>query len=275
MNQEDLGVILRVINKESGGSDPLTKKALHKLVYRIQKKAHEQGIDVTVPYFWYMFGTVSPVSPSTIPEGRTLQGRTNQQLCEITSKVLAEYHTHDLEWLTDQMYEDAPYEVQREFRELDKQVRTKHTDYTNFYDVEPSTDSIAESTFQVYDYFPTDVFPEWERAVVKWYNALTRELHHHSPDPVQLMRVNLCFWRIISLEIAQKHSNGMTRQEIRGNLGIKSFEDEQQETLYDLLKIERQDLNSKFGDTSPSPALAEASDNLMAPHLREFGIAFE
>lgn len=275
MHQEDLYAILRAINRKRGGSDSLPKKALHKLVYRIQKKAHKQGLDVTVPYYWYMFGTVSPVSPSTVPRGGTLPAGTNQQVSEITTDVLAEYYAHDLEWLTDEMYKDAPYEVQREFRELDKQIRTRHPDYRDFYEVEPSTDSILESTFQVYDQFPTDVFSEWEKALVKWYNALTRELHTHSPNPEQLMKINLCFWRIISLEIAQEHSNGMTYQEIRGDLGINSFENEQQETLENLLKIEQQDLDSKFGDSGPSPALAQASDELIATSLQEVGIAFE
>lgn len=275
MQQEDLDAILRGINRNRGGSDPLPRKALHKLIYRIQKKANKQGLDITVPYYWFMFGTVSPASPSTVPRSRIPRSGTNQLLSEITSEVLAEYYAHDLEWLTDEMYKDAPYEVQREFRELDKQIRTRHSGYTDFYEVEPSTDSIVESTLRVYDQFPTDVFPRWEKALVKWYNALTRELHSHSPDSEQLMKVNLCFWRIISLEIAQKHSNSMTCQEIRGDLGIKSFEDEQQETLENLLRIERQDLNSKFGDTSPSPALVQASDDLVATSLREFGIAFE
>lgn len=275
MTQEDLEAILHMINQKRNGSDPLPKKVPHKLVYRIQKKAHKQGLDVTVPYYWYMFGTVSPITSSTVSPSAIPPSIPNQQLSKITSEVLTEYYAHDLEWLTDEMYKDAPYEVQRKFRELDKQIRTRHPDYTNFYDVEPSTDSILESTFRVYNQFSTDDFAEWEKALVKWYNAFTRELHSHSPDPDQLMKINLCFWRIISLEIAQEHSNGMTRQDIRKDLGIQSFEDKQQENFENLLKIERQDLNTKFGDTSPSTSLARASDDLVATSLQEFGIAFE
>jgi len=35
------------------------------------------------------------------------------------------------------MYDDAPYQVQRDFRELDKKIRTLHTEYHDFFEVDP------------------------------------------------------------------------------------------------------------------------------------------
>jgi len=45
----------------------VTEKSLHKLLYRIDVKSAEQDLDIEIPYYWYLFGTVSPATPSTVP----------------------------------------------------------------------------------------------------------------------------------------------------------------------------------------------------------------
>jgi hypothetical protein len=275
MRHQGLNTILRSINRERGGEEPLSKKALHKITYRVQKAANEEGIELEVPYYWYMFGTVSPVSPSTVPRGGHVSKNTEERVAEITANVLQEYYSHSLEWLTDKVYEDAPYQVQREFRTLDKQIRTLHPDYSDFYGADPRDEVVLDSVYKVYDTFPGDVFPDWERSLIKWYNSITRELRKRSSDPYRLMKTNLSFWRILSLEIAQEHSDGMTRREIRGHLGIESFEKEQQAGLDRLLTIEKSYLDSKFGGTESTPVTDTAADELIAPTLSEFNIAIE
>lgn len=124
MNREDLGTTLRLLNRERGAADALPKKSLHKLLYRVDVKSAEQDLDIEIPYYWYLFGTVSPATPSTVPSASINGPGLEDRLRSVVSEALSEYYEHGLEWLTDRMYDDAPYQVQRDFRELDKKIRT-------------------------------------------------------------------------------------------------------------------------------------------------------
>jgi len=56
------------------------------------------------------------------------------------------------------MYDDAPYQVQRVFRELDKKIRTLHTEYHDFFEVDPSRESVLSSVHETFDHFQTTDF---------------------------------------------------------------------------------------------------------------------
>ena len=174
------------------------------------------------------------------------------------------------------MYDDAPYQVQRDFRELDKKIRTLHTEYHDFFEVDPSRESVLRSVHDTFESFPNDRFPEYDRPLIKWYNAVTRELHSHSPDPSRLMTVNVTFWRIFALELAQRHAQGMSPEEVRGNLGITSFEDARSSAIQKLDEFEEEDLDAKFsGLATELESERSAADELVAPILERRGIAHE
>jgi len=65
------------------------------------------------------------------------------------------------------MYDDAPYQVQRDFRELDKKIRTLHTEYHDFFEVDPSRESVLSSVHETFESFPNDRFPEYDRPIIK------------------------------------------------------------------------------------------------------------
>ncbi|MCF2208654.1 hypothetical protein KVP02_13510, partial [Halobacterium salinarum] len=235
-----------LLNRERGAADALPKKSLHKLLYRIDVKSAERNLDISIPYYWYLFGTVSPATPSTVPSASINEPGLEDRLRSVVSEALSEYYEHGLEWLTDRMYDDAPYQVQRDFRELDKKIRTLHTEYHDFFEVDPSRESVLSSVHDTFESFPNDRFPEYDRPLIKWYTAVTRELHSHSPDPSRLMTVNVTFWRIFALELAQRHAQGMSPEEVRGNLGITSFEEARSSAIQKLDEFEEEDLDAKF-----------------------------
>lgn len=274
MSYSDLHAVLRAINRERGNRDPLPNKSLHKLLYRIDVKAVEADIDITIPYYWYLFGTVSPASPTTVPTSPTKKTGLARELRPIVAEVLSEYYDHGLEWLTDQMYTDAPYEVQRAFRQLDKKVRTLHPEYNDFYEVTPSRDSILASVHSTYDELPVEQYSECKRAQVKWYNVVTRELYSHSPTPDRLMRADVFFWRVFALELAQQYTQAMSLEEVRGDLGISSFSAAQEHSVSRLLEMEQADLNQQFSETAGDPlSIRKAGDALTEPLLEERGIS--
>jgi len=89
MNREALGTTLRLLNRERGAADTLPKKSLHKLLYRIDVKSAEQDLDIEIPYYWYLFGTVSPATPSTVPSASINEPGVEDCLRTVVSEALS------------------------------------------------------------------------------------------------------------------------------------------------------------------------------------------
>ncbi|WIV67340.1 hypothetical protein [Natrialbaceae archaeon AArc-T1-2] len=279
MKDRDLRTVIHLIHQERTYETKLVDKSLYKLLYTVQKSANEKDVDITIPYFWYQFGTVSPL-PTVGPEldlpdqSESLK----EELRPLIKEALGLYYDDKLEGITDIMYQDAPYDVQREFRELDKKVRTLHDDYNDFYEVEPSRDSIIDTVYAVHDTFPTVKFREQEQDLSKWYTMFTREVDKTNYDPDKLMKINLTFWRTFALRVAENHRHEMTKQEVKKEIGITSFEAARESTRKKLRGIESRTLAEKFeGEDRPQPASIEskAADAMMEPILvQELGLSF-
>jgi hypothetical protein len=279
MEERDLRTAIKLINEERPYETDLVKKSRYKLLYTIQKLADKRNIDITIPYFWYQFGTVSPL-PSVVPESDLPdQSETlKEELRPLVREALDLYYDDKLEGITDIMYRDAPYDVQREFRELDKKVRTHHEEYNDFYEVEPSRDSIIDSVYAVYDTFPTVKFREQEQDLSKWYTMFTREVDKTTFDPDRLMKINLTFWRIFSLQVAENHRHEMTKEEVRKELGESSFPTARESTRKKLRQMESRTLGEKFEkENRPEPGSikSKAADAMVEPILvQELGVSF-
>ena len=279
MRERDLRTVIKLINEERTYETDLVKKSRYKLLYTIKKLADERDIDISIPYFWYQFGTVSPL-PSVGPEPELPDQAKDfkEELRHLVSEALELYYDDRLEGITDIMYRDAPYDVQREFRELDKKVRTHHEDYNDFYEVEPSRESIIDSVYAVQDTFPTVKFCEQEQDLSKWYTMFTREVDKTDFDPDKLMKINLTFWRIFALRVAENHRHEMTKQEVKRELEISSFEVARESTRKNVRRMESRILTEKFeGDNRPEPGSVEskAADAMVEPILaQELGVSF-
>lgn len=169
--------------------------------------------------------------------------------------------------MTDRLYEDAPYEVQRDWRVLNKKIRTLHPDYNDFYEVEPSRNSIKESIYDNYDSFPSARYLE-DSDVTKWYSLMTRELYQDELDVDRLMVVNLTFWRIVALWLAEHHRHHLSRRNVKTILSIKSFDKARDEGRSRLWEIEGEALDEKFDseDMRDTPR-AKAADAVVRSML--------
>jgi hypothetical protein len=267
--------MIRLIDEEHKYGDNLTQKAKNKILYLIDKKTDERGIEAEVPYFWYMFGVVTAEGTrrssgglSTSKEVKNVTVGDNNCLRSVVRETLEEYYETSLEEITDTTYLHAPYDVQTAWRELDKKIRTHHTEHTDFYDVDPSWVEIRNSVNEVYNAFPTERFTEQESDLLDWYSVMMRELNSPSPDVDRLMKSNISFWRIFSLSVAEEHRHEMSKEEVLNTLEISSFDEERQKSRDDLRQREKEGLKEKFeGEVQNRMPSLNASDAVTASVL--------
>lgn len=280
MPNRALDRVIRLLHEEHK-YDTLPSKAVNKLLYLVHKEATTRGLDVTVPYFWYQFGVVtmdagsgSPTEsgprPARAPTAEhEPRGGDEESLRGVVRDVLDDYYDTSLEEITDRTYTDAPYDVQQEWRALDKKLRTHHEDYNDFFEVDPSHRDMQRSVDTVYDTFPVQQFPEHESDLLDWYSIMMRELRGPELDIDRLMEANLAFWRVFSLTVAENHRHAMTKDDVARVLGIPSFETARENSRADLRAVEAEALDEKFADDQSTDATAtRAADALAASALR-------
>jgi hypothetical protein len=233
----DLGVddVAALLLDERKYDSHLREKELHKLLYFIKQELDEQGIAANIPYYWYRYGTVTPLSEFLVSIGKAEDGGsevicpvepdsidTPENQVEETRSVVKEvllryYQIGGLQPLTDHMYEDAPYEVQREFRRLDKQLRTAADNHPDLLDDGYDKNDIRRSLSRVVKSFPTDEFPHLEPDLHLWYTVMSTELDQTDQFYSVNEMLSLCdaFWTIFMIEVAQQEHRDLTVEEVR------------------------------------------------------------
>lgn len=277
MQTDHVALALQLLREEfKYDLETLPEKGVHKLLYLVNEEAKHENLEVKIPHFWFQFGVMTPLD-------READGHTSLQLSEndsdsseknelaprlrpVVKRVLQQYYSTSLEDVTDHTYEDAPYEVQRAWRELDKKLRTHHPDYNDFYEVNPSRQSIQESIYYVCDAFPEARFPKFEADLNTWYSMMARELNSPEFDAVEMFDINIAFWRIFCLRLAEDHRHGLSKAEVKKILDIDSFTDAREACRRKLRNKESETLKEQFKDdtqvdsveTRAADALAEA-----------------
>lgn len=246
-HREDLARLISRIRKKHKYDDPLPEKAVHKLLFFAGQEAKKRDIPLSVPYFWYRYGTLSPLpSSSTEPTNKTQNNITDDDLDHLASTTLEQYYGTSLEELTDLMYEFAPYHVQQEWRVLDKKLRTHHSEYHNFYEVNPSRESIRESTKAVYKNFPLEQYPGYERDLTRWYSAITRELYNDEIVIERMMEVNTAFWGTFSITLARNHRHEIDLEGVKQVLSLNSLEAAHKKRRQLIRKFDSEGVKDKF-----------------------------
>mgnify|MGYP000336128519 CR=1 FL=1 len=266
MSDSTLPEVLRILHQEHK-YEQIPPKAINKLLYLIDKKSSSYNTDLSIPYFWYMFGTVvrtdfGEFSGSITVGDNHAHSESDSGVRAIVADVLEHYYDSCLEEITDETYRDAPYSVQQNWRVLDKMLRTLHRDYNSFYEVEPSQGEIRSRVDTVYDSFPISSFPEHEDDILDWYCIMMRELNAPTRDVDRLMDANLAFWRVFSLSVAEQHRKGLSKDDVRSILGIKEFEDARDESRGVLESVENNALEDRFSDEDEATLLANAADSV-------------
>lgn len=274
----ELGDVAAILFDEFGRSSTMNAKTFHKTTYFIEKRIKELGGNFDLPYFWYKFGTmtVTQNSPVTIQnteeESEVLCSRRTEDLSltpeqeEIirtaTKDVLADHDELDTEGLTDNQYEEAPYEAQRRYRQLDDfvqwQIFKKDEDITNF-----ERDEIHRYVNEFIDAFPSEEFPEYENDLYLWYDLLSNRLRDEETTLGDIEELVEMFWSIFTLELAVSIDTGVSPQTVQRELGIGDLEKRQQYFRRELHRQERKHLYIE----DESPYLVEAADAVMTSQL--------
>ena len=214
---------------------PLREKELHKLLYFIKQELEEKGIATDIPYYWYRYGTVTPIIGSSVTVEKAQDGGSKvvcpvtpdaidapedelDQVRDVVQEVLLRYYQiGGLQPLTDLMYEDAPYEVQVEFRQLDKQLRTAADNHPDLLDDGYDKDDIRRTLSRVVKTFPTDEFPNLESDLYLWYTVMSTELDQTDQFYSVNEMLSLCnaFWTVFMIEVAQQEHSDLTIEEVR------------------------------------------------------------
>lgn len=114
-----------------------------------------------------------------------------------------------------------PYQVQREFRELDKQLRTAAEDHPDILDDGYDRSAIRRTLSRIVKSFPTDEFPHLESDLYLWYNVMSTGLDQ--PDEFysvnEMLSLSGAFWTIFMIEVAQKEHSDITVDEVQDEIG--------------------------------------------------------
>lgn len=262
-HQEDLTRLISRIRSKHKYDDPLPEKAVHKLLFFADKEARKRDIPLSVPYFWYRYGTLSPLpSPATEPTNKPRGGITDDDLDLLASTVLDQYYGTSLEELTDLMYEFTPYQVQQDWRVLDKKLRTHHSEYHNFYEVNPSRESIRESSKAVYENFPVEQHPRYEGDLTRWYSAITRELYNDEMSVERMMEVNTAFWGTFSITLARNHRHEIDLEGVKRVLSVDSLEAAHKQRRQLIRKYDSEGVTDKFAGYTPNDVEERAVEAL-------------
>ena len=266
MSTDQLRLIQQLL-EEKHIYEELPNKAIHKLSYLVYKRATDRGFDVSIPYFWYRYGvlTQQPPQETAHPSTPDLDSSVVEGLNDVVDIVLDLYYDTNLQEITDLTYKDAPYDVFRHWRELDKQISRLERNYNPFFDNTPIREEIEEKLERVYDSFPLDEFPQHETDLSTWYCSMTRELDMGMENIQRLHKVNMGFWGLFALSVAEKHHYDMSREDVFRALGISSFEGEIQNRRGELRKLEREALEDRFDDGGEE--LTVSTDAIISPVL--------
>lgn len=254
----DLGDVAAILFDEFGRSSTMNAKTFHKTTYFIEKQIQELGGDFDLPYFWYKFGTmtVTENSPVTIqysgdtsevlcsrrPDDLNLDSEQEEIIRTATQRVLEEHDKVETEGLTDRMYEEnAPYDVQRKYRQLDDfvqwQLYKEDEDETDF-----ERDEVHRYIHEFVDSFPDDEFPEYENDLFLWYDLLSNRLNDQSATLGEIENLVELFWSIFSIELAVSIDTGLSVETIKQELGVGDLQKRQQYFRNELRRKEKEHL---------------------------------
>ena len=270
--EEITAILLNEHQSTYSGSIP--PKALNKILYFAAEELDDENVTADIPYFWYMYGTEVKTSNTDIRTISTEDGRrirchtdvediqashgTIRKARKAVSRSLDKYYSKKLEGITDEMYKEAPYDVQRTYRELDTQIGVAADSNQTTLFGDNNRKQISRNLIQFVQDFPTADFPAYEDDLMIWYRVMRAELNDEKFEAEEVDRLATKFWRLFCLELACRENNGVSREEIEAERNISNIEAEKQEMRADLLELERTNARRNARDTDTALKAAEA-----------------
>lgn len=277
----DLDEVTALLFDERRYSGDIRPKALHKILYFAKQELNREHVDVEFDTFWYMWGSMVSSSTSAVKirdgsDGQRVVCRTEvseidapevtiQRGRRAVSRALERYYNLGLEGLTDEMYAEAPYDAQRHYRELDKQLDAAGDSEQMTLTLDRNEKRTRETLHRFVRSFPLDEFPDYEDDIHIWYRLMSAELDSEDYDPNDADKLAKLFWRLFCLELACRQ-DALTRAEIAVELDVKSVEDAKERLRAKLRRKEREKAKRNSRD---SQTAAKAADALVVPVLAE------
>lgn len=258
----------------------LRPKAFHKMMYFVERELNKEHVHVDFPTFWYMYGAVMATSDSGVDVAVADDGQ--QMVCEVNVKgidasekvvrrgrravarVLDRYYDLGIEGLTDEMYDEAPYDVQRHYRRLDKQLNTATDDQQMTLGGGRNEGLTRETLYDFVESFPLAEFPTYEDDLHIWYRLMSAELDSEDYNPSRAQELAELFWRLFSLELACRQNSELSREEVARELSIESVTEAKEEIRETLRRYEREKARRNARDSDEAIKAAEA---FVVPHL--------
>lgn len=272
-----VGEVTALLLDERKYDTPLRAKTFHKLLYFADKELRGVGIDTDVDHFWYKFGTMAktggtPVTIDRSDEGSAVDcdlevenvGLEEDELTKArlaVSRTLNRHYGLGTEGLTDLMYEEAPYDLQRHYRHLDKQLSNAIDSRPDVEDVESDPESVRETMFDLTDSFPADDYPRLEDDLYLWYSNVSAELDEYEYQPSKILKISELFWTLFCIDLAQRENTGLSEEEIAEELDTDDL-DERQEKLRKRLQVYERERCMMKEELDDDPVVTEAADGV-------------
>ena len=272
-----IGEVTALLLDERFYSNPLRPKTFYKLLYFADEELSDVGLDTDIQHFWYKFGTMAKTggSPVTVDwTGESREVRCNLSASQVSlpqeeetkarlalSRVLNRLYEQNTEALTDDMYEDAPYDVQRHYRRLDKQLSDATDDKPDYPEVDSSREAVTGTVFDIIDSFPVDDYPWLEQDLDLWYSVVSAELDANDYRPQKALEASELFWTIFCIDLAQRENTGLATQEIAEELDTQDLEG-RQEDIREELKVIEQERSRLTTDIEENQVVSEAADGV-------------
>lgn len=272
-----VGEVTALLLDERFYSNPLRPKTFYKLLYFADKELNEVGLDTDIQHFWYKFGTMaktggSPVTVDWSDDNREVRCSLSASQLSLPreeetkarlalSRALNRLYEQNTEGLTDDMYEDAPYDVQRHYRRLDKQLSDAIDDKPDYPEVDSSRETVINTVFDIIDTFPVDDYQWLEQDLDLWYSVVSAELDAEEYRPQKALKVSELFWTIFCIDLAQRENTGLTPEEIAEELDTQDLEGRQEDIRKELELIERE-RSRLHTDLEENQVVSEAADGV-------------
>lgn len=266
--------IVPILYEERSYSTPLRAKAFHKLVYFIhQELSANQEIESDIGLFWYKYGTCARTSPSALLEvietggghemkfnesnvSIDLAGPTESMVRETVNRVLELYYEKGLEGITDLQYEEAPYQIQRNYRELDKLIgsaKSSKREQTSDFD----RTEFRSLLHDFVDSYPGEKFPEHENELYHCYSILSERVDDSESTIGDLERILDTFWSLFCVDLAASTATNVSPISVLSDLGINDPQEAKDE-LREQIRQYDQDHLSVHDSSEMTDEAAEA-----------------
>ncbi len=163
------------------------KFRFNKFMYLLNKELKNDGIDIKLPYCWYRYGIVVEVNNRSLDYLSLLNFKEIPYKCR--SKIIKniaiikkKYHYKKTDEINAEIYKEAPYKFQDDFREILKIVKFwKNGNKTldNYFDNEPSY--LLNLAKKALIEFPPKDFDDIYPLFLEWENYITQLIEINYP----------------------------------------------------------------------------------------------